>query len=39
MNEFLIDIAKGNSNTKIIALLDLLREQLNRIEKKVGDVE
>lgn len=34
----LIDMAKGNTNTKIIALLSLLREQLNRIEEKVDSL-
>ncbi len=35
----LIDAAKGNTNTKIIQLLSLLREQLNRIEAKLGEEE
>ena len=33
-----IDIANGATNTKIIALLCLLREQLNRIEEKVDSL-
>ena len=35
----LIDAAKGNTNTKIIKLLSLLREQLNRIEAKLEEEE
>jgi len=31
----LIDAAKGNTNTKIIQLLTVLREQLNRIEAQL----
>ena len=35
----LIDSAKGNTNTKIIALLTILREQLNRIEERLNRLE
>ena len=34
----LIDMAKGNTNTKIIALLCVLREQLNKIEEKIDSL-
>ena len=35
----LIDVANGNTNTKIIALLSLLREQLNTIEERLNRLE
>lgn len=39
MMSHLIDAVKGNTNTKIIQLLSLLREQLNRIEAKLEEEE
>jgi len=35
----LIDVANGNTNTKIISLLSILREQLNRIEERLNRLE
>ena len=39
MMSHLIDAVKGNSNTKIIERLTLLRIQLNRIEAKLEEEE
>ena len=35
----MIDSLKGNNNTKIVHLLDLLKKQLDRIEKKIEGLE
>ena len=35
----MIDSLRGNNNTKIVHLLDLLKKQLDRIEKKIEGLE
>ena len=33
------DAVKGNNNTKIVHLLELLKMQLDRIERKIEELE
>ena len=35
----MIDSLRGNNNTKIVHLLDLLKKQIDRIEKKIEGLE
>ena len=35
----MIDVMYGNTNTKIVKLLDLLKQQLNRMEASISAIE
>ena len=35
----MIDVMYGNTNTKIVKLLDLLKQQLNRREARISAIE